>query len=91
MFDDKRPLHRQIEDVDPGWLKGELTAMARSALIAVGLSLTVGLALGEYLHQTRKEGAVRIVVAPEQPARGAGGATSCPGASSRCGKPAFSR
>jgi hypothetical protein len=91
MFESKRPLHRQIEDVDPGWLKSEITAMARSALIAVGLSLTVGLSVSEYLHQGGREGAVRIVVAPGQPARGTGEATSCPDASSRCGKPASSR
>jgi len=91
MFDDKRPMHRQIEEIDPGWLKAEVAAMARSALIAVGVSLTVGLSVNEYLHQGRNEDAMRIVVAPEQPSRGAGVPTSCPDASSRCAKPASSR
>ena len=91
MYDDKRPMHRQIEDVDPGWLKAEVTAMARSALIAIGLSLTVGLSVSEYLYRTKADGGMRIVVAPEQPARVAGGITSCGDASSRCETPASSR
>jgi hypothetical protein len=88
MFESQRPIHRQIEDVDPGWLKAEVTAMARSALIAVGLSLTIGLSASEYLNRAKSQDTTRIVVAPEQPARAA---TSCADAPSRCEKPASSR
>jgi hypothetical protein len=88
MFESQRPIHRQIEDVDPGWLKAEVTAMARSALIAVGLSLAVGLTASEYLNRAKPQDNMKIVVAPEQPARAA---TSCPDAPSRCEKPASSR
>ena len=88
MFESQRPIHRQIEDVDPGWLKAEVTAMARSALIAVGLSLAIGLSASEYLHRAKSHDGVKIVVAPGQPVRAA---TSCPDATSRCEKPASSR
>ena len=91
MSESARPTHRQIEDVDPGWLKAEVTAMARSALIAAGLSLTVGLSVNEYLSRGPSNGAMNIVVAPQQPARSPGDATSCADAPSRCGKPASSR
>ena len=91
MSESARPIHRQIEDVDPGWLKAEVTSMARSALIAAGLSLTVGLSVNEYLSRAPANGAMNIVVAPQQPTRSPGDATSCADAPSRCGKPASSR
>ena len=90
MVDSQRPIHRHIEDVDPGWLKAEVTAMARGALIAVGLSLTVGLSASEYLSRKGAIGA-KIVVAPAQPTRSASQATSCADASSRCEKLGASR
>ena len=91
MYENQQPMHRQIEEVDPGWLKAEITAMARSALIAIGLSLAVGLSASEYLHNARPVSDIRIVVAPHQPARVATGVTSCADASSRCATPASSR
>ena len=91
MSESARPIHRQIEDVDPGWLKAEVTAMARSALIAAGLSLAAGLSVSEYLGRGQAVGAMNIVVAPQQPTRSPGDATSCADAPSRCGKPASSR
>ena len=91
MFESQRPIHRQIEDVDPGWLKAEVTAMARSALIAVGLSLTIGLSASEYLNRVKSEDTMKIAVAPERPARSEGEAISCAGAPNRCEKPASSR
>lgn len=91
MVDYQRPMHRQIEDIDPGWLKSEITAMARSALIAVGLSLMVGLSVSEYLGRAKADNATKIVVAPKQAARTSPTAISCADASSRCEKPASSR
>jgi hypothetical protein len=91
MFENQAPLHRQIEDVDPGWLKAEVTSMARSALIAIGLALAVGFSVSEYLGRAKGDGEMRIVVAPEQAARVAGGTTSCADATSRCASPASSR
>jgi hypothetical protein len=91
MFENQRPMHRQIEEIDPGWLKSEITAMVRGALIAIGLSLAVGISVSEYLNRAKTDGDARIVVAPAQPARATYGTTSCPGASSRCGTPVSSR
>jgi hypothetical protein len=87
----QRPMHRQIEDVDPGWLKAEVTTIARSALVAIGLALAAGISASEYLNRAKADGETRIVVAPEQPARVAGRATSCADVSSRCETPASSR
>jgi hypothetical protein len=84
------PLHRHIEEVDPGWLKSEVSALARGALVAVCLSLAVGFGLSTYLSRAGEGGVMRIVVAPGHPERAAG-TTSCADASSRCGKPASSR
>jgi hypothetical protein len=91
MSESPSPIHRQIEEIDPGWLKAEVTAMARSALIAAGLLLTVGLSVSEYLGRAKADGAMNIVIAPQQAARSPGEATSCADAPSRCGKPASSR
>jgi hypothetical protein len=91
MYENQQSLHRQIEEVDPGWLKAEVAAMTRGALIAIGLSLAVGLSVSEYLHHAKSGSDVRIVVAPEHPARVASGITSCADASSRCETPASSR
>ena len=90
MVEYQRPMHRQIEEIDPGWFKSEIIAMARSALIAVGLSLTIGIAVSQYVSRGKPE-VSNIVVAPQQSARGALAPTSCAGAPSRCAKPAASR
>jgi hypothetical protein len=91
MFDQQQPLHRQIEDVDPGWLKSECIAMARSAAIAVGLALMIGLAITELVSSRHVDGVERIVASPAKMARDAAAPTSCPAGSSRCASPATSR